>query len=281
MFMSMSQPAGPVDSHPLHAVVTGAASGVGLAVARALTAARWRVSGLDIDATGLDAARQAGWIDRAHVVDLTDPEAITASVRGTVADAIVSAAGLGPDGGSAERLVAVNLVAPLVLARALADAIPEGGSIVHVASITGELSSGTAFADLPSDPLAPDFLAQVAPHLVDGPTAYTYSKWALLRQTELLAVALAPHIRVNAVSPGIIDTPMGQRSMAYEWTAKTVDRIPLGRLADPSEVAAPILWLLSDAASYVTGSRLVVDGGYVAWRRTRTPANTDRGSGSR
>jgi NAD(P)-dependent dehydrogenase (short-subunit alcohol dehydrogenase family) len=97
--------------------------------------------------------------------------------------------------------------------------------------------------------------------------AYTYSKWALLRETERMAVEWAPGVRVNAVSPGIVATPMGERSMEFAWTQKAASRIPATRLGTAEEVAMAIAFLVSDAASYVLGARLVVDGGYVASRR--------------
>jgi NAD(P)-dependent dehydrogenase (short-subunit alcohol dehydrogenase family) len=141
-----------------------------------------------------------------------------------------------------------------------------GGAIVNVASITGEMAVPRYHDEL-AEPLAPGFIDAVE-GLGDPTVAYTYSKWALLEQTRMLAVELAPRVRVNAVSPGIIDTPMGQRSMQFEWTAKSAQRIPAGRLGRPDEIAAAASFLLSDAASYVVGSQLVVDGGYVASRRT-------------
>jgi 3-oxoacyl-[acyl-carrier protein] reductase/meso-butanediol dehydrogenase/(S,S)-butanediol dehydrogenase/diacetyl reductase len=249
-------------------LVTGAASGMGAATSRLLSAGGWQVTGLDRDEDGLRRLAGEGALSDYRRVDLSVRSEVIDSARGLEVDAVANVAGLAPDARDGRAIWAVNLVAPLLLVRTLAPAMPKGGAVVNVASITGEMADDRHAAVL-ADPLDDAFLDSLDEALLETTMAYTYSKWALLRHTDQLAVDLAPDVRVNAVSPGIVDTPMGQRSMQFEWTAKTSGRIPAGRLGTPEEIASAIAFLLSDGASYVTGSRLVVDGGYVASRRVK------------
>jgi len=246
------------------ALVTGAASGMGAATARHLSARGFDVTGLDVDAEGLERLQEAGTTVRSIVVDLSDRAAVDKALGGVTTDALVNAAGLGPDTEDARLIWAVNLLAPLWVVSSVH--LHPGGSIVNVASITGELCDGR-HAELLAHPLGDGFLEQIAQAVPEPVNAYVHSKWALLRETERLAVALAPELRVNAVSPGVIETPMGTRSMRLDWTRKAVERIPAGRQGRAEEVAEVIGFLVSDAAAYVSGARLVVDGGYIASRR--------------
>lgn len=248
----------------MRAVVTGAASGMGAATARLLSERGFEVTAVDRDADGLAALVEEGAAARAILVDLTDGGAVQDALGGVVTDSLVNVAGVGPDAGDPTLIWTVNLLAPLRLIRDVR--VEAGGSIVNVASITGELAP-PAHADLLDDPLRDGFLEAATEEVGDATMAYTYSKWALLRETERLALRMAPHVRVNAVSPGIIETPMGNRSMKFDWTRKAADRIPSGRLGRADEVADAIEFLVSGRASYITGARLVVDGGYVASRR--------------
>lgn len=257
-----------------YVLVTGAASGMGAATARLLAGEGHRVLGIDVDGDGLERLRSAGEVHETAVVDLSDRAAIEDSVGALELDALVNVAGLGPDSANARLIWAVNLLAPLWIANAVR--VRPGGSIVNVASITGELAAGR-FADLLDDPLRDGFLDEAVAAAGEPVDAYTHSKWGLLRETERMAVRRAPDVRVNAVSPGVIETPMGTRSMKFDWTRKAADRIPAGRLGRAEEVARAVRYLVSDDASYVTGSRLVVDGGYVALQRTRTPSPRSSG----
>jgi NAD(P)-dependent dehydrogenase (short-subunit alcohol dehydrogenase family) len=245
-------------------LVTGASSGMGAATSRLLTERGCRVIGVDRDLEGLAALQEAGYAESTKRVDLADGDSIRDQLDGLAVDALINVAGLGPDSGKPELIWAVNLLAPLRVAQAVK--VLPGGSIINVASVTGELADDRHGALL-TDPLRDGFLGEVLAVLGDDAMAYTYSKWAVLRETARLAVELAPDVRVNAVSPGIAATPMGDRSMQFTWTQKVAQRIPLGRLGEAREIACAIAFLVSDDASYVTGARLVVDGGYVASRR--------------
>jgi 3alpha(or 20beta)-hydroxysteroid dehydrogenase len=135
------------------------------------------------------------------------------------------------------RFVAVNQTGPYLGMRAVAPHMirQRSGSIVNVSSIAG-LSGSFAFA-------------------------YSTTKWAVRGMTRSAAMELGPHgVRVNSVHPGIIDT-----AMIAEMNVETAtQRVPLGRVAAPQEVAALVLWLASDESSYATGAEFVVDGGRTA-----------------
>ena len=237
---------------------------MGAATARHLSARGFDVIGVDVDAEGLERLHNDGATVRSIVLDLSDRASVVGELAGVEVDALVNAAGLGPDVENARLIWAVNLLAPLWIINTVH--LNPGGSIVNIASITGELCDGR-HADLLAQPQRDDFLDEVSLAVPDSVNAYMHSKWALLRETERLATALAPEVRVNAVSPGVIETPMGARSMKLDWTRKAVERIPAGRQGRAEEVAEVIGFLVSDAAAYVSGARLVVDGGYVASRR--------------
>jgi NAD(P)-dependent dehydrogenase (short-subunit alcohol dehydrogenase family) len=118
-----------------------------------------------------------------------------------------------------------------------------GGAIVNIASISGMIVNRGA-----------------APH-----AAYSSSKAAVIHLSRCLAVEWAPHaIRVNTVSPGYTRTEMTKRN-PKELNRTFADQSPMGRLAEPDEIAAPTVFLLSDGASFVNGANLPVDGAVLAW----------------
>jgi NAD(P)-dependent dehydrogenase (short-subunit alcohol dehydrogenase family) len=229
------------------ALVTGAASGIGRAVARRLACEGAEVVGLDTSRDGLEETFDS--IPGAHrlAVDANSDEALAAVGD---SDVLVNAAGILLRHDLLEhpleewrRTLEVNLKAPLRLSRQfarahIADRTP--GAIVNVASIE-------SFSALP------------------GHAAYTTSKHALLMLTRAFALELAPHgIRVNAVAPGVTKTGMNAAIRADpEQAAALTEAIPLKRFATPDEQAAAICFLASPEASYVTGATLRVDGGWL------------------
>jgi NAD(P)-dependent dehydrogenase (short-subunit alcohol dehydrogenase family) len=235
------------------AIVTGGASGMGLAVAKRLIATGISVMAVDINVVALKTAGLHGADIMA--VDLCDAEARARVARkaGTV-DYLVNAAGiihLEPIHqvtlDSWRQIFAVNTEALFFLTQLVVPRMRDSGAVVNVSSMVARLPR-------------PDFVA------------YAASKEAVLSVTRAWAAALAPRrIRVNAVCPGIIDTPMQDRlsnHVAREQgisrkvlNAQRVTKIPLTRLGTPDDCAAVICFLLSDEASYLTGQALGIDGG--------------------
>lgn len=250
-------------------LVTGAASGIGAATCELLTKRGVSVVGVDRDRDGLQRLSESGQLTDAIELDLTDLAAISSTLGFLEVDGVANVAGVGPDLGRVDAIFAINLVAPLAVLHAVKPRMRAGAAAVNVASITGEVTDGY-LDDRLVRPLDEDFLSRIGQIVTDSADAYRYSKRALLTESVALAVDWAPDIRVNCVSPGITETPMGQRSMAFAWTAKAAGRLPLGRLGDPLEVAQAIAFLLSEESSYITGTSLVVDGGYVARARVQT-----------
>ncbi|MBW3664273.1 MAG: SDR family oxidoreductase [Actinobacteria bacterium] len=225
-------------------VVTGAASGMGHELARTLTAEGVRVHAWDRDP--VPAAAGGG-----VAVDLADPEQIVAAaarVEGPLACLAHCAGVLLPtsidDHTAATHLrtsLEVHCTSLLLATQALRDRLRNGGSIVAVTSVATTVG-------------------------YRGSLAYGPSRAALARLVQQLAVDLAPDgIRVNAVSPGAVRTPM----TAHLWSDAEADArrqhsVPIPRRADPGEVTTVIRFLASNAASYITGTEVRVDGGFVA-----------------
>ncbi|WP_194952856.1 SDR family NAD(P)-dependent oxidoreductase [Sphingopyxis solisilvae] len=227
------------------ALVTGDASGIGLAAANALRAAGATVIGID-RSRGDDVADPDMWQRRAD--DLAEVD--LAVVNAGVSDA---APIVDIEFQAWRRLLAVNLDGAMLSLQAAMRAMTArggGGAIVTTASIAG----------IKAEP---------------GVGAYGASKAALIQLSKIAAKEGAPHgIRVNAIAPGGVDTPIwdempffadlvtseGSRDAAMAAMAKMAT--PLGRYATPDEIASQILFLLSDAAATITGSVLTSDGGY-------------------
>jgi len=238
------------------AIVTGGASGIGAATARALAGdgARVVIADVDVD-SGPAVAREIG--GRFESVDVADAAAVERLIRGTASrdgrlDVLVSnafATVVGPleslDVEGCRRTLEVTLTAGFTALRAAAPLMRAqgSGSVVNVASISG---------------LGGD----------RGLAAYNTAKAGVINLTRTAALELARSgIRVNAVCPGLVDTPPLRRAfeIAPERRPAAEAAIPLGRLARPDEIARVILFLASDDASYMTGATVVVDGGLTAW----------------
>jgi NAD(P)-dependent dehydrogenase (short-subunit alcohol dehydrogenase family) len=237
------------------ALVTGAAQGIGRACVDAFVADGWSVIAVDLDEDGLGLFGDAIATVRGDVADRATnlravEEALTRYGRldCAVANAGVNLPKLVDDTTDAEfdRLIDVNVRAPVYLAqaahRALADS---GGNLVIVASKTGLVAQRNS-------------------------PVYVATKGAAIQLARALALDWAPEgIRVNAICPGIVDTPMlrsfveGLPDSETAWREHETAQ-PLGRLARPEECAAAVLFLASEAASFVTGVALPVDGGFTA-----------------
>ncbi len=239
------------------AFVTGAARGIGLAVAERFVAEGYRVALVDIDAKTL-AASAVRLAARGAVLaveaDVADPEQVRAAVERAVdafgrIDALVNNAGVAVFKPLLEttyeewsRVMAVNLDGPFLCTQACARVMLRngGGSVVNICSISGLRASTLR-------------------------VAYGTSKAALSHLTRQQAAELGNMgIRVNAVAPGPVDTEMAKQVHTADIRADYHDAIPLNRYGAESEIAAAVWFLCSGAASYVNGQTLAVDGGFDA-----------------
>lgn len=239
-------------------LVTGAGSGIGRASAIALGAAGAYVAVADIDVGGgqetVEAIRSAGGqaefvaCDISRADDVARLVAQVVDARGAI-DFAHNNAGVGaaavafdevPEA-DWDRVVAVNLKGTWLSMKYELQAMrrQRSGAVVNTASVCGLRAAAMS-------------------------SPYNTTKHGILGMTKEAAVEFAHlGVRVNAVCPGYVETPLTERSAPAELWAAIAETVPSGRLAQPDEIAAIVLWLLSDAASYVTGHGLVADGGLI------------------
>jgi len=238
------------------AVVTGAAKGIGRAIAERLAEAGATVVAADVDAEGIEQAVHSlpGRHHLAMELDVGDPGQVNAVAERAVHDlggldiwvnnaGIYPASALDPtETGMAEfeRVMHVNLTGTYLGVQACAHHMRDGGVILNIDSTAG----------------------------FEGAGAYSASKWAVRGMTKGLAPVFGPRgIRVVAIAPTLVDTPgikTLRESPAGELLDNFADKIPLGRIGVPDDVARVALFLASDAASFITGVTVPVDGGALA-----------------
>jgi NAD(P)-dependent dehydrogenase (short-subunit alcohol dehydrogenase family) len=238
-------------------VITGAASGIGLACAEHQLSLGWRVALIDRDAVALEEAREnlaRPQETRAFCLDVTDETAVREAIvsAGKLAPirGLINSAAIGADlpfhetsVDSFRRILDVNVIGCFVVARAALGALREagGGAIVNLASVSGLRGNV-------------------------GRTAYGASKGAVVTMTQVMAVELAAaNIRVNAIAPGPIETAMVRAMHTPEARQNWLNRVPQRRYGAAHEIARAAAFLLDEEQSgYITGHVLAVDGGFLA-----------------
>ena len=240
-------------------LVVGGGGGLGSAMARGIAAAGAAVAVADADgaraAAVADALAAAGAKSRGLAADVTDPASVRAMVETVTRelgpiDGLVNAAGITRRGPAAEypladwqRILAVNLTGTFLCCQVVGQGMLERrrGRIVNIASIAGPIG-------------------------LPGTIAYIASKGGVVGLTRGLAVEWAPyHVQVNAIAPSWFSTSMGNLvDLEPEYRDRIIRRVPMGRMGEPDELAGAAVFLLSDAASMITGHVLAVDGGTLA-----------------
>ena len=236
-------------------VISGASSGIGLETARMLASKGAEVCLTARRADPLAAAaKEIGDGAWAWPCDVADPESVVAlaaetKTRWGAVDGLVNNAGVAPMARLDEtpndvwdETFAINVRGPFLLCRELGPMLKEGVSpaVVNVSSTLAERA-------------------------IQGMAAYNASKAALNQLTRSLALEWAPQVRVNAVMPAVVETPIhATRGMSFEQVEAMGEMHPMGRVGQPEDVAAMISFLLSDASSWMTGTVIPVDGGMLA-----------------
>ena len=238
------------------ALITGAGSGIGEAIAHAMAQAGAKVITVDIDGATAERTARAIGADAASfacdVIDRGRCDGLASDVRSRIGaiSILVNNAGIIRRGTVMEpntrndwdATLAVNLDGPYNMMTAFLDQLRETkGSIINIGSIQ-------SFVALPNS------------------AAYTTSKGGVRLLTKALAIELGPlGIRVNAIGPGFTATPLNAKAREdAAYMANFATRIPLGRIGTPEDIAGPAVFLASDMARYITGVTLPVDGGYLA-----------------
>ncbi|WP_420452085.1 SDR family NAD(P)-dependent oxidoreductase [Ilumatobacter sp.] len=244
-----------IDLGAKRALVTGGGRGIGAAIAARLREAGAQVTVADLDPSAQGSADEIGAAFAR--CDITDPDELSRTVDVAAGDAgldiVVNNAGIFPTTGPlaqvtdefVHRMLDVNVRAQFSATREAADRMPNGGAIVNMASVAA-IGGGA------------------------GISAYAASKAAVVAMTRAHANELGPRgIRVNAIAPGIIDTPGVQEQLAPLAAGgldigKRIAANPVGIAGHPDHVACGVVFLASDLASFVSGHLLVIDGGSTA-----------------
>ncbi len=240
-------------------IVTGGASGIGLAVVKAILDRGWRAVVVDRDARNLDRCKAALARSDEEVrfqqLDVADEAAVTKFAEQCDAEfgpvtGLVNSAGIGTNALAMEttadlfrKILDVNLVGSFVISREVARQMRKrsSGSIVNIASVSGIRGN-------------------------IGRTAYGASKGGMITMTKIMAIELASSgIRINAVAPGPIETPLSAEMHTEQTRSDWREAVPQRRYGTPEEIAGGVMFLLDNAqSSFVTGQTICVDGGFTA-----------------
>jgi NAD(P)-dependent dehydrogenase (short-subunit alcohol dehydrogenase family) len=240
-------------------LVTGGASGIGLAIVEAVLREGWRAIVADREQTSLDRCREqlahSASRVRFEALDVGDEDAVIRSIARWGSEfgpigGLVNSAGIASDVPVLEtsaalfrKILEVNLIGSFIVSREVARHMQAhgGGSIVNIASVSGIRGNS-------------------------GRVAYGASKGGVITMTKVMAVELAPKgIRVNGIAPGPVETPLVREVHTAEARAEWLHRVPMDRYGQPSEIAGTAIFLLDDSkSSYITGQTISVDGGFTA-----------------
>ena len=245
-------------------VVTGAANGIGAACARLFAASGAKLALWDVDvAAGQALAAELGGDARPIRCDVSSRPEVEAAIAATLAafgriDVLINNAGifraadfLDITEADWNAVIGVNLKGAFLVGQAVAREMAKsgGGAIVNMSSVNGVMAIPTI-------------------------ASYNASKGGINQLTRVMALSLADRgIRVNAVAPGTIATELAQKAVlgSAEARERIMSRTPMRRLGEPGEIASVCAFLASDAASYMTGEIVVVDGGRLALNYTMPP----------
>jgi NAD(P)-dependent dehydrogenase (short-subunit alcohol dehydrogenase family) len=268
---------------PTVGIATGAGRGMGLACAGQLTGMVDVVLLVDRDEASVTAAvddlsaSSPGVVVEPFVLDITEPDGLSQLAArvfqlGTLR-AVAHAAGISPTMADWRRIFTVDLVGTAMLVDALRPLATAGTALVCFASMAPWLSiaqphpAADAAIDAPLDELFLDRIHDaLGPAIEDTGMAYAWAKRGVQRFVLQEAVRLGPvGARICSVSPGIIDTPQGrQEAASHPVMHALVQQTPLGRVGRAEELAAVVAFVLSDQASFLTGTDILVDGGICA-----------------
>jgi NAD(P)-dependent dehydrogenase (short-subunit alcohol dehydrogenase family) len=248
----------------LRVVVTGCASGIGAALVSQLADLGAHVVGLDVRPPALP-------VTEFHSVDLSDPESNDAAVEAVSGpvDRLFNVAGVSSGIKDPLRVVTINFLGTRRLTEGLIPAMPQGSAIANVSSLAASgyranASVTAGLLDTPDMSAGVQWCERNPDALADG--GYRLSKEAIILYGMANVATLgAKGIRINCTAPGVTDTPiLDQLRDAYGQEFLDAFHTPLGRVAGPAEQASVLVFLNSDAASYITGQVVWVDGGTMA-----------------